>query len=62
MMYRPHYLDKKVIKIYNDFEVYVTVFSNESYKRKDNDEVVKKFGRRKPKTPKVGNRGAYLWP
>lgn len=59
-MYRPQYLDKEIIKIYHDFELYTTVSSNESYKRKDNDEVVKKFGRRKPKTPKVGHRGGNL--
>lgn len=60
-MYRPHYLDKCKIKIYGDFEVYTTLYTSVTYKRKQNDEVVPFRGRRKPKTPKIENRGDYLW-
>jgi hypothetical protein len=61
-MYRPHYLDKKVVKIYHDFELYHTYSINASYKRKDNDEVVKKFNRRKQKKPSIRKRGSRLCP
>ncbi|MDQ6112790.1 hypothetical protein [Enterococcus gallinarum] len=46
----------------NCVEEYKPTVSGSRYRRKQIHEVVPKRDRRKPKTPRNGNRGDYLWP
>lgn len=69
MMYRPQYLEEpeSTYEKYWSHNGYLPVQHTRiilwsRYKRKQNHEVVPFRGRRKPKTPKVGHIGAYLWP
>ncbi|BCU41183.1 hypothetical protein [Bacteriophage sp.] len=69
MMYRPQYLEEpeSTYEKYWSHNGYLPVQHTRiilwsGYKRKQNHEVVPFRGRRKPKTPKVGHRGDYLWP
>lgn len=68
-MYRPQYLEKPeatyVEQWYIDencVEEYKSIVSGSRYRRKQIHEVAPKRDRRKPKTPRTGNRGDYLWP
>lgn len=59
-MHRPQYLDKQEVKTYPYSESYTRIHSPVGSKQKLNHEVVPFRGRRKRRTPKVGNRGACL--
>lgn len=68
-MYRPQYLEKPEATYekywsHNGYLLaqHTRIILWSGYKRKQKHEVVPFRGRRKPKTPKFGNRGAYLWP